>query len=229
MPRTPRTDPDTAPFNVRREVAIAVLLPLFAVAVMCAFLWLDLFSAEPLPLWGEILGVAVVAAPAVAGVVLCFRGRARRNWKAAMVFPATIVAAATVQISAFNQFALVHHGVDVECTVAHRTDYVAETDEGDLPRSAHEFRCVGWDSPTLTTDREEALRLSEVRIVVFDPLGRVDPDFGDPSLAGGLAFAPLSLLFFAAGALSRLYLVDDGSLKAAAAARFRRMRRRRRG
>ncbi|MEU5156520.1 hypothetical protein [Glycomyces sp. NPDC021274] len=209
------------PLNARREITLAIALPLAAVALTAIVLSLHLFVSEPIPGWGKALGFAAIAAPVVAATVLCFRGRARRNWKATLVFPLLIAAGSGALVPAFNQFALAHHGIDVECAVSYRNDYIAHMEDGDEPKSEHEFRCVGWDPPTLTTGRDEALERGDHLIIVFDPLGRVDPSFGDPSLAGGLMFTPLTLLFIAAATAIRLYLIDDGTIKTALTTRRR--------
>ncbi|MDN3241007.1 hypothetical protein [Glycomyces tritici] len=210
------------PLNARREIALAIALPLTAVALTATVLWLNLFLSDPLRGWAKALGFAAIAAPVVAAAVLSFRGRAHRNWKATLAFPLLIAAGSGALVPAFNQFALAHHGIDVECAVSYRNDYIAHHEDGDEPMSDHEFRCVGWDPPTLKTDREEALEIGDHRIIVFDPLGRVNPSFGDPSPAGGLVFLPLTLLFTAAATAIRLYLIDDGTVKAALTARRRR-------
>ncbi|MQM24053.1 hypothetical protein [Glycomyces albidus] len=188
MPRTSSPEPrwDGAPLDARHEIRLAVALPLVAAAAAAAALWSHLFATGPLRWWGTAIAGAVLAAALAGAVALCFRGRSRRRWKPATVFPIAIAVGVGALVPAFEQFALAHHGVSVECTVASRIDYIAET--------------------------------------VFDPLGRVGPEFGDPSASGGLAFAPLTLLFLTAGASFRLYLVDDGSIRAALADRIRRLR-----
>lgn len=123
---------------------------------------------------------------------------------------------------AFNQFALAHHGVDVECAATSRYDYIADFNGDEEPMSEHHFARVGWDSPILKTEREEALEINDHRIIVFDPLGRVGPNFGDPSPAGGLTFLPLTLPGVLAATAIRLYLIDSGEIKDALTARCRR-------
>jgi hypothetical protein len=160
MPRTSSPEPrwDGAPLDARHEIRLAVALPLVAAAAAAAALWSHLFATGPLRWWGTAIAGAVLAAALAGAVALCFRGRSRRRWKPATVFPIAIAVGVGALVPAFEQFALAHHGVSVECTVASRIDYIAETEGGDDPRSDHEFRCVGWESPELTTGREAALQ-----------------------------------------------------------------------
>ncbi|MBO3735705.1 hypothetical protein [Glycomyces niveus] len=168
---------------------------------------------------GQLLSFAAVAAPVATAITLSFQGPSRRNWKLALAFPLIIIAGMSSLIPAFDAFALAHHGVDVECVVTSRRDYVSHTDDGDEPMSEHEFRCIGWDSPTIDTDRDEALQVGDHQIVVLDPLGRVSPDLGDPTWSDGLFYASLSLLLFAGAAAFRLYFI--GTIAGTLRSRFR--------
>jgi len=207
--------------DARREITLAVALPIAAAAATSAALWLAQFSSTPLPWWGQLLSFVAVAAPAATAITLSFQGPSRRNWKLALAFPLLIIAGTSSLSPAFGDFALAHHGVDVECVVTSRRDYVAHTDDGDEPMSEHEFRCTGWDSPTISTDRDEALQVGDHQIVVFDRLGRVSPDLGDPTWIDGLFYAALSLLFFTGAAAFRLCFIDDGTISGTLRSRFR--------
>ncbi|THV26464.1 hypothetical protein [Glycomyces paridis] len=92
--------------------------------------------------------------------------------------------------------------------------------------SGHDFLCTGWDPVELDTYRDEQLEMSEARIVVFDPLGRVDPDFDDPSALRGAALLSLAVLLFAGAAVARLFIVDDGTVARGIVTAFGRVRRR---
>ncbi|MCD0443009.1 hypothetical protein LO763_05135 [Glycomyces sp. A-F 0318] len=226
MPRKSESGrrPDPLPFDLRSEVARSVLPPVLAVAAMATVLWLGLFLQDPLPPWARAVGAAAVAAPVVGAIASCFRGRSRRLWKPALAFPVAVIAAAAALVPAFERFALAHHGVDAECSVVSKRDYVKHLEDEDEPMTAHEFLCRGWGPVSLDTYRDEQLEPGEVRIVVFDPLGRVDPDFDDPDFGDGLLFIPLPLLFIAGGIAIRLFLVDDGTIATAVGAGFRRLR-----
>ncbi|SDD08410.1 hypothetical protein [Glycomyces harbinensis] len=230
MPRNTkrRRRPDAAPFDLRREAALSILPPAVAGTATAAVFGLVYFW-DPLPAWAGVIVLAAVAALAVSvigSIAMCFLGRSRRLWKAAVVFPVAIIVGAIVLVPAFERFALVHHGVDTECVVTAKHDFVKTIDGEEEPMTAHDLLCRGQEPVSIDTDRDEQLELSEVRIVVFDPLGRVDPDFGDPSAAEGLSFVLLSVLFLSGGVAARLFLVDDGTIVDAVSAGLGRLGRR---
>jgi hypothetical protein len=203
-----------------REIALSVLPPGLAAASISLVLWCAFFFPDPRPAWVNIVGLiagATLAAVWGAAIAMCFMRAMRRRWKASLLFPVAIAGGVVSLGAAFQEFALLDHGVDVECevtAVSHHDRYDADEEEL-VPMSAHEFTCPGRDAVLLETDRADRLAVGDARIIVFDPYGRIDPDFGDPSMRDGLLFALLSLIVFAAAAAIRILIVDDGTVVAA--------------
>jgi hypothetical protein len=208
------------PKRVRRQIALSVLPPVLAAASISLVLWLFYFFPGPRPALVDVVGLiagATLVAVWGAAIAMCFMRAMRRRWRAALLFPVAIAGGVVSLGAAFQEFALVEHGVDVECevtAVSHFDRYDADAEELE-PKSTHEFRCPGWEAVPLETDRADRMAVGDSRIVVFDPYGRIDPEFGDPTMRDGLLFVLLSLILFAAAAVIRILIVDDGAVVAA--------------
>lgn len=196
---------------------------MLAAVAMVSAMWLDLFRPDPVPAWTGNVAVAVVVAAVVAAIVLCFIGPIRRRWRFALAFPLLTFGAAGMLPSAFEELALADRGVHVECTVVSKRHYFAHYEDGDEPMTDHRLRCGDWGATSHATQRDEEFAVREVVVAVFDPLGRADPNFGEPRTSTGLLLIPLSALFALGAIACQLYLVD-GTFAAAIRARVARIR-----
>lgn len=212
------------PINVRHEVVYAVL-PLGVAAPIATAAWLHMFAVESaLTTAAFVIGVLIATVGAIAVVATTFMGRLRQAMgRLAYLVPAVALLGAILPMVAFDQFALVHRGVQVECEVVAIDNYVRGS--GTL-RTDHEFACPGWPSFNEDTSRQERFPIGHELTATMDPLDRARPSIREVSSTGALTAAAFSIGLLAAAVLGRLEAVDDGRIRAAWKARMRRLRNR---
>jgi hypothetical protein len=211
----------TPVIDVRREVALALVAPAVTTAATIAALWLELFTGTTASAAADVafvVAVVLAALGAVAVVVTAFLGRLRQVMRRlTFVAPLLTLLAVSGFMYAFDQFALAHRGVAVECEVVAKDGYVRSSGS---KRMDHEFRCPAWHSFREDTSSEDQFPLGHDAIVTIDPDGRAGPTLGEVSWSSGLFSAAFATALLAAIIVGRLHAVDDGSIKAAAGRRL---------
>lgn len=224
MHPTPRGLDMSPPIDARREVLYAIVPPVFTFAAASATSWLHAFAQGSTVT--DLVFVACVVLTmigAIAIVATAFLGRLREIMKRVfLVMPLLVLLTMLGPIVAIDQFVLATRGVQVECEVISKRDYVRSSG---VERTDHEFACPGWPSFNEDTDREEQLPLGHDVIATIDPLDKALPSLREVSTQKGIVTVLVAAGLLIVLIIGRLVAVDDGSIRTEIASTLRRLQR----
>lgn len=197
-------------FRFRRELALAVLPPVIAVAATANLCWAAMIAPGWMPSWWLRASIGLIAAAGAFVAVSCFIGRFRSAGRGIIGVLGAVFLAGLLTAPVFESSVLNLRGVAVECTVTSSAE--KEVRGGTLIE--HSMDCPGRTGITWSTEVHEQWPVGEQVVGYFDPEGHAHYSFGDRDWTETVLWAVGSLIAALVAMIWRLIAVDDGSLQA---------------